>query len=140
MFVFECYGAHPDLHFLTRSFPTRRSSDRCDRKTMALALVDRAPRARELDESIEYPAQDEAFVLYHSDSVEASGFVQLLKLSHYGDFQSDLQLIRALRRRPDRDRQEAAHCWLPCPRRRLRRKKVTAPAIPGTAKRRVEKK
>src|SRR3546814_15128810 len=94
MFVFECYGAHPDLHFLTRSFPTRRSSDRCDRKTMALALVDRALRARELDESIEYPAQDEEFVLYHSDSVEASGFVQHLKLPHYVDFQSELQLDR----------------------------------------------
>src|SRR3546814_11360153 len=26
-FFFECYGDHRDLHVLTRSFPTRRSSD-----------------------------------------------------------------------------------------------------------------
>ena len=80
----------------------------CERKTMAMALVDRALRARELDESIEYPAQDEEFVLYHSDNVEASGFVQHLKLPHYVDFQSELQLIRSLRRRHDQDRREAA--------------------------------
>jgi alpha-D-ribose 1-methylphosphonate 5-triphosphate synthase subunit PhnI len=80
----------------------------CERKTMAMALVDRALRARELDESIEYPAQDEEFVLYHSDNVEASGFVQHLKLPHYVDFQSELQLIRSLRRRHDESHKEAA--------------------------------
>jgi alpha-D-ribose 1-methylphosphonate 5-triphosphate synthase subunit PhnI len=42
--------------------------------------------------------QDEEFVLYHSDNVEASGFVQHLKLPHYVDFQADLQLVRRLRR------------------------------------------
>jgi alpha-D-ribose 1-methylphosphonate 5-triphosphate synthase subunit PhnI len=73
-----------------------------------MALVDRALRARELDESIAYPAQDEEFVLYHSDNVEASGFVQHLKLPHYVDFQSELQLIRSLRKRHQEDRQEAA--------------------------------
>ena len=80
----------------------------CERKTMAMALVDRALRARELDESIVYPAQDEEFVLYHSDNVEASGFVQHLKLPHYVDFQSELQLIRSLRKRHEEDRMEAA--------------------------------
>src|SRR3546814_2489228 len=79
-----------------------------------MAMGDRALRAGELDESIEYPAQDEEFVLYHSDSVEASGFVQHLKLPHYVDFQSELQLIRSLRRRHDRDRKEAAEGWVPC--------------------------
>src|SRR3546814_17579479 len=29
---FECYGSHRDLHVLTRSFPTRRSSDLCGEK------------------------------------------------------------------------------------------------------------
>jgi alpha-D-ribose 1-methylphosphonate 5-triphosphate synthase subunit PhnI len=80
----------------------------CERKTMAMALVDRALRARELGESVTYPAQDEEFVLYHSDNVEASGFVQHLKLPHYVDFQSELQLVRALRRRRDAGGQEAA--------------------------------
>ena len=33
----------------------------------------------------------------HSDNVEASGFVQHLKLPHYVDFQSELVVVRALR-------------------------------------------
>ena len=69
----------------------------CERKTMAMALVDRALRGREVGEAVEYPAQDEEFVLYHSDNVEASGFVQHLKLPHYVDFQSELVLVRQLR-------------------------------------------
>ncbi len=69
----------------------------CERKAMAMALVDRSLRAGELDEERTAPAQDEEFVLYHSDSVEASGFVQHLKLPHYVDFQSELNLIRRLR-------------------------------------------
>lgn len=80
----------------------------CERKTMSMALVDRALRARELDETVRYPAQDEEFVLYHSDNVEASGFVQHLKLPHYVDFQSELQLVRSLRKRHKQDRMEAA--------------------------------
>jgi len=64
---------------------------------MAMALVDRALRADELGETAEAPAQDEEFVLSHSDSVEASGFVQHLKLPHYVDFQSELVVVRALR-------------------------------------------
>ena len=68
-----------------------------ERKTMAMALVDRALRAEELGETLESPAQDHEFVLYHSDNVEASGFVQHLKLPHYVDFQSELNLVRRLR-------------------------------------------
>ena len=64
---------------------------------MAMALVDRALRARELGEVATAPAQDEEFVLSHSDSLEASGFVQHLKLPHYVDFQSELDLVRKLR-------------------------------------------
>ena len=71
---------------------------RAERKTMAMALVDRALRAEELGEEVRHPAQDEEFVLYHSDNVEASGFVQHLKLPHYVDFQSELVLVRGLRR------------------------------------------
>ena len=36
-------------------------------------------------------------MLYHSDNVEASGFVQHLKLPHYVDFQANLELLRRLR-------------------------------------------
>ncbi len=68
-----------------------------ERKSMAMALVDRALRARELGEVATAPAQDEEFVLSHADSLEASGFVQHLKLPHYVDFQSELELVRKLR-------------------------------------------
>jgi alpha-D-ribose 1-methylphosphonate 5-triphosphate synthase subunit PhnI len=69
---------------------------RCERKAMAMALVDRALRSRELGEIVSHPAQDEEFVLFHSDDVEASGFVQHLKLPHYVDFQADLVLMRKM--------------------------------------------
>jgi alpha-D-ribose 1-methylphosphonate 5-triphosphate synthase subunit PhnI len=68
-----------------------------ERKAMAMALVDRALRATELGEDVAAPAQDEEFVLYHSDNVEASGFVQHLKLPHYVDFQSELNIVRKIR-------------------------------------------
>ena len=70
---------------------------RAERKAMAMALVDRALRCRELGEAPTAPAQDEEFVLSHSDNVEASGFVQHLKLPHHVDFQSELVLLRTLR-------------------------------------------
>ena len=37
------------------------------------------------------------FVLYHCDNVEASGFVEHLKLPHYVDFQSELEKLRTIR-------------------------------------------
>jgi alpha-D-ribose 1-methylphosphonate 5-triphosphate synthase subunit PhnI len=68
-----------------------------ERKTMSMALVDRALRARELGEDARSPAQDEEFVMSHSDNVQATGFVEHLKLPHYVDFQSELGLLRKLR-------------------------------------------
>jgi alpha-D-ribose 1-methylphosphonate 5-triphosphate synthase subunit PhnI len=68
-----------------------------ERKAMAMALVDRALRAEELGETIASPTQDIEFMLSHSDNVEASGFVQHLKLPHYVDFQAELELVRRLR-------------------------------------------
>jgi alpha-D-ribose 1-methylphosphonate 5-triphosphate synthase subunit PhnI len=69
----------------------------CERKAMSMALVDRALRARELGEEIKSAAQDEEFVLSHSDNVQATGFVEHLKLPHHVDFQAELGLIRRLR-------------------------------------------
>ena len=69
-----------------------------ERKAMSMALVDRALRAKEYGEEIEGVAQDEEFVLYHSDNVEAQGFVQHLKLPHYIDFQAELNLVRQMRK------------------------------------------
>ena len=73
----------------------------CERKVMAMALVDRALRARELDEEVKAPAQDEEFVLSHSDNVQATGFVEHLKLPHHVDFQAELGLVRLLREQFD---------------------------------------
>jgi alpha-D-ribose 1-methylphosphonate 5-triphosphate synthase subunit PhnI len=79
-----------------------------ERKAMAMALVDRALRAEELSENVTSPAQDEEFVLSHSDSVEASGFVQHLKLPHYVDFQSELVVVRTLRAEVEARRRQTA--------------------------------
>jgi alpha-D-ribose 1-methylphosphonate 5-triphosphate synthase subunit PhnI len=72
-----------------------------ERKAMSMALVDRALRARELGEAVTAPAQDEEFVLSHSDNVQATGFVEHLKLPHYVDFQAELGLVRRLRAEHD---------------------------------------
>lgn len=68
-----------------------------ERKAMSMALVDRALRGAEFNENFGTPAQDEEFVLAHADNVEAVGFVSHLKLPHYVDFQSELELIRKIR-------------------------------------------
>ena len=68
-----------------------------ERKAMAMALVDRAMRSAELGEDTVAPAQDVEFVMYHCDNVEATGFVEHLKLPHYVDFQSELETIRRMR-------------------------------------------
>ncbi len=75
-----------------------------ERKAMAMSLVDRALRAAELGELVQSPAQMPEFVLSHSDSLEASGFVQHLKLPHYVDFQSELELVRKMRTAPPQGR------------------------------------
>ena len=69
----------------------------CERKVMAMALVDRSLRAGELGEERAAPAQDEEFVISHCDNVQATGFVEHLKLPHYVDFQAELVLLRQLR-------------------------------------------
>jgi alpha-D-ribose 1-methylphosphonate 5-triphosphate synthase subunit PhnI len=68
-----------------------------ERKAMSMSLVDRALRAEELGEDITAPAQDEEFVISHSDNVQATGFVEHLKLPHYVDFQAELAMVRKMR-------------------------------------------
>jgi alpha-D-ribose 1-methylphosphonate 5-triphosphate synthase subunit PhnI len=69
-----------------------------ERKAIAMALVDRALRWKELGEDNSgAPAQDEEFVLYHCDNIQATGFLEHIKLPHYVDFQSELELVRKLR-------------------------------------------
>jgi len=70
-----------------------------ERKAISMALVDRALRWEELGEDNEgAPAQDAEFVLYHADNIQATGFLEHIKLPHYVDFQSELELVRKLRR------------------------------------------
>jgi alpha-D-ribose 1-methylphosphonate 5-triphosphate synthase subunit PhnI len=78
-----------------------------ERRAMAMALVDRALRADELGEAVGAPAQDQEFVLAHCDSLQATGFVEHLKLPHYVDFQAELELLRRLRAEHARRRAEA---------------------------------
>lgn len=69
-----------------------------ERKAISMALVDRALRWQELGEdNTGAPAQDEEFVLMHADNIQATGFLEHIKLPHYVDFQSELELIRRLR-------------------------------------------
>ena len=70
-----------------------------ERKAISMALVDRALRWEELGEDDQgAPAQDAEFVLYHCDNIQATGFLEHIKLPHYVDFQSELELVRKLRR------------------------------------------
>ena len=69
-----------------------------ERKAMAMSVVDRSLRGPELGEEVDSPTQDQEFVLYHCDNVEASGFLQHLKLPHHVDFQADLVMVRQMRR------------------------------------------
>lgn len=68
-----------------------------ERKAMSMAMVDRSLRWEELGEEQVAPAQDTEFVLSHSDNIQATGFVEHLKLPHYVDFQAELDLVRRMR-------------------------------------------
>jgi alpha-D-ribose 1-methylphosphonate 5-triphosphate synthase subunit PhnI len=89
-------GSHTEAACFTRGYGLTFGYN--ERKTMAMSLMDRSLRSEELGEEAGAPAQMAEFVLYHSDNVEASGFLQHLKLPHYVDFQAELNLVRALRR------------------------------------------
>lgn len=79
-----------------------------ERKAMAMALCDRALRAGEFGEDVVAPAQDEEFVISHSDNVQATGFVEHLKLPHYVDFQAELDLVRRMRAEHEATRETEA--------------------------------
>ena len=69
-----------------------------ERKAISMSLVDRALRWQELGEDFTgAPAQDQEFVLSHCDNVQATGFLEHIKLPHYVDFQAELELVRRLR-------------------------------------------
>ncbi len=80
-----------------------------ERKAISMALVDRALRWEELGEDdTGAPAQDAEFVLAHGDNIQATGFLEHIKLPHYVDFQSELELVRRMRRAAQSGMKEAA--------------------------------
>ena len=80
-----------------------------ERKAISMALVDRALRWKELGEDDEgAPAQDAEFVLYHADNIQATGFLEHIKLPHYVDFQAELELVRKLREEAGINKTQAA--------------------------------
>ena len=62
-------------------------------KAIAMSVLDRCLSSGDK----RYPTQDEEFVLYHVDGVEATGFISHLKLPHYVTFQSKLASVRSTR-------------------------------------------
>jgi len=63
-------------------------------KAIAMSIVDHCLETK--DEK--YPTHNEEFVLFHVDSVEATGFISHLKLPHYVTFQSKLDSVRKTRK------------------------------------------
>ncbi|MCL0100896.1 carbon-phosphorus lyase complex subunit PhnI [Peptococcaceae bacterium] len=68
-------------------------------KAIAMATLDRAMAS----ENPKAPAEDEEFVLYHIDGIEASGFTSHFKLPHYVDFQAVLNRIRSVREQEEQE-------------------------------------
>ena len=62
-------------------------------KAIAMSILDRC-----LETESDAPTHDEEFVLYHVDSVEATGFISHLKLPHYVTFQAKLDSVRKIRK------------------------------------------
>ena len=102
--VNQFVGSATELAQFTRGYGL--AFGHAERKAMGMALVDRSLRAEEFNEEVVSPAQREEFVLAHCDNVEAAGFVSHLKLPHYVDFQSELELIRKLRQPAEGNRHE----------------------------------
>jgi alpha-D-ribose 1-methylphosphonate 5-triphosphate synthase subunit PhnI len=62
-----------------------------DTKVICMGILDTT--MRNPDSSM--PANDQEFVLYHSEGIDAMGFTNHLKLPHYVTFQSSLNNVRA---------------------------------------------
>lgn len=63
-------------------------------KAISMSILDQTLESKDS----EFPTSDEEFVLYHIDSVEATGFISHLKLPHYVTFQAKLNDVRKIKR------------------------------------------
>lgn len=94
------YGGEGEGDEATMSLGYGLVFGRGERKAIAMAILDAAIRAgAEREEGPTGPAEDEEFVLYHADGIEATGFVEHLKLPHYVTFQSSLDRLREVKRK-----------------------------------------
>ena len=75
---------------------------RAETKAIAMSVLDHCLEHGDK----RFPTEDEEFVLYHVDGVEATGFISHLKLPHYVTFQSKLSSVRGTRD----DRGECGEC------------------------------
>ncbi|PTQ92657.1 alpha-D-ribose 1-methylphosphonate 5-triphosphate synthase subunit PhnI [Mucilaginibacter yixingensis] len=62
-----------------------------DTKAICMGILDTAMRSPDTSS----PANDQEFILYHTEGIEAMGFVNHLKLPHYVTFQAGLSNTRA---------------------------------------------
>ena len=62
-------------------------------KAISMAVLDRAMKTA----APHAPAEDQEFVLLHTDGIESSGFCSHFKLPHYVTFQADLDRLRDLK-------------------------------------------
>jgi len=70
-----------------------------DTKVICMGILDTAMRSPDTSA----PANDQEFVLYHTEGIESMGFTNHLKLPHYVTFQSGLKNIReAINRNGDK--------------------------------------
>jgi alpha-D-ribose 1-methylphosphonate 5-triphosphate synthase subunit PhnI len=72
---------------------------RCERKAIAMAVLDAVLSGLNDDTPFDSPLADEEFVLAHVDGLEASGFVEHMKLPHEVTFASDLDRVRSIQDR-----------------------------------------
>lgn len=64
-------------------------------KAIAMSILDNCLES----EDKRFAINDEEFVLYHIDAIEATGFISHLKLPHYVTFQSKLNSVRNTKRK-----------------------------------------
>jgi alpha-D-ribose 1-methylphosphonate 5-triphosphate synthase subunit PhnI len=79
-----------------------------DTKVICMGILDTTMRSPDVNA----PANDQEFVLYHTEGIESMGFTNHLKLPHYVDFQSELGSMRAAMDRnsekaPEKKKEEA---------------------------------
>ena len=71
-------------------------------KAIAMSILDTCLESEDKG----FAVNDEEFVLYHIDAVEATGFISHLKLPHYVTFQSKLNSMRKTKKEQADDEKE----------------------------------